>query len=224
MTARHFSGFGRVIIDQMAFVTLDPTELAPAERYRILVSAIVPRPIALVSTVSASGQPNLAPFSYFQVGGNSPPSLVFSPTNGPGGLEKDTLRNIRETEEFCVNLVTREMALGMNQTSANVPMEESEWGIAAFNQVTSRSIRPARVAESPVQLECRLFAIVEHGDGPGSANYVIGEVLQIHLREELVGSPESIRPIGRLGGQMYIDTATGELFSMARPSGSPNRQ
>jgi flavin reductase (DIM6/NTAB) family NADH-FMN oxidoreductase RutF len=112
----------------------------------------------------------------------------------------------------------------MNQASAEVPIEESEWGIAAFNQVTSLVIRPARIAESPAQLECRLYKIVEHGDGPGSANYVIGEVVQIHLREDLVGLPESIRPVGRLGGQLYIDTASGELFALARPSGSPNRQ
>jgi flavin reductase (DIM6/NTAB) family NADH-FMN oxidoreductase RutF len=207
----------------MDFVSLDPRALTPAESYRILVNAVSPRPIALVSTVSAAGIPNLAPFSYFQVGGNSPPSLVFSPATRPDGAEKDTLRNIRETGEYCINVVTREMAAGMNLSSVAMPMDESEWALSAFSRVESEIISPARVVESPVQFECRLFQILEHGSGPGSANYVIGEVVRFHLRSSLVRTPDEMRAIGRLGGDWYIDTATGELFTMPRPSDDANR-
>ncbi len=207
----------------MDFVSLDPSALTPAESYRILVNAVTPRPIALISTVSGAGTPNLAPFSYFQIGGNSPPSLVFSAATRLDGAEKDTLRNIRETGEYCINVVTREMAGGMNISSSALPMDESEWTLAAFSRIESEIVRPARVAESPVQFECRLFQIVEHGSGPGSANYVIGEVVRFHMRSGLGESPEELRTIGRLGGDWYIDTAEAELFTMPRPSDGANR-
>lgn len=207
----------------MAFRSLDPKTLTPSESYRILVNAIAPRPIALVSTLSADGIANLAPFSFFQVGGNNRPSLMFSPTNTLVGEEKDSLRNIRCSAEFCVCIVTCEMAEGVNASSAPVPLEESEWALSAFTQLPSEEIRPPRVAESPVHFECRLFRIIQHGGGPWAANYVIGEVVRFHLREDVAADPEAIRTIGRLGGDWYVDTAAAELFAVKRPSGSANR-
>lgn len=207
----------------MAFRSLDPGMIAPSESYRILVSAVAPRPIALVSTISSRGVANLAPFSFFQPGGINPPSLAFSATYGPDGAEKDTLRNIRETGEFCVCVVTREMAEGMNASSAAAIVEDSEWPLSAFTQIPSETIQPARVAESPAHFECQLFRIVQHGEGASAANYVIGEVVRFHLRDDIAVNPEAIRTVGRLGGDWYVDTAAADLFVMKRPSGSANR-
>ncbi len=186
-------------------------EMPPAEAYTLLTRVVQPRPIAFVSTLSASGVANLAPFSFFMAGGSNPPSLCFSPVLGSGGVEKDTLRNVRETGEFTINAVDRAMAVGMNATSAPFGPDESEWGPSGFTPLASEIVQPARVAESPAQLECRLFAIVEHGSGPTAARYVMGEVVRLHLR---TGTFETI---SRLGGAEYLDTETGERFGLSRP-------
>ncbi|RYG00492.1 MAG: flavin reductase family protein, partial [Caulobacteraceae bacterium] len=155
---------------------------------------------------------NLAPFSFFMAGGSNPPSVCFSPVLSGGGLEKDTLRNVRDTGEFVVNTVDRTMAEGMNATSAALQAHESEWDVGGFIPEPSELVRPPRVRESFAQMECRLFEIVSHGEGPTAARYVIGEVLRLHLRTEGFGT------IARMGGPDYIDSATGEHFSIARPS------
>jgi len=154
------------------------------------------------------------------VGGSNPPSLAFSPTLSSRG-SKDTLRNIEEVGEFVVNLVHREIATHMNQTSKSYSQEISEWDDAGLTQETSKYVKPPRVRESLVQFECRLFQIVAHGDGPGSSRYVIGEVLAAHLGggiwdgEHVVA--ERFRPIARMGGPNYLDTGAMEMFSMLRP-------
>ena len=130
---------------------------------------------------------------------------------GSGGVEKDTLRNVRETGEFTINAVDRAMADGMNATSASFGPEESEWGPSGFTPLASELVRPARVAESPAQMECRLFTIIEHGDGPTAARYVVGEVVRLHVRED------AYETIARLGGPEYLDTGTGERFGLRRP-------
>jgi len=195
--------------------------LSPNEAYSLLSSTIAPRPIAFVSTLGSNGVANLAPFSFFMVGGANPPSLMFSPSvNGIGGM-KDSLRNVIDSGEFVVNTVHREMAHGMNATSAPFPPHESEWEASGFSQVPSVLVRPPRVAESLVQFECRLFQVVEHGDGPAAARYVIGEVVMAHLAEEL-WDPErrKARPamlLARMGGAEYLDAATSDRFELQRP-------
>lgn len=187
-------------------------ELPPGEAYALLTGVVSPRPIAFVSTLSPSGVANLAPFSFFMAGGSNPASLCFSPVLGSGGVEKDTLRNVRETGEFTVNTVDRSMAAGMNAASAALAREESEWGPSGFTPLASEVVAPARVAQSLAQMECRLFTIVEHGSGPTAARYVVGEVVRLHVREEAFGT------IARLGGPDYLDAATGERFSLPRPA------
>jgi flavin reductase (DIM6/NTAB) family NADH-FMN oxidoreductase RutF len=178
-----------------------------------LATLVVPRPIAFVSTLAADGVPNLAPFSFFMVGGANPPSLMISPTPNRFGQEKDTLTNIRATGEFVVNLVHRAMAEGMNRTSAPFPPEVSEWEPSGFTPVAGERVAPARVKESWAALECRLFQVVEHGSGPSSARYVIGEVLLAHVKDDF--TPESW--IARLGGAGYVDLADGGgRFEMPR--------
>jgi len=201
------------------FVTLDFQSLPSNQAYDVLVSTIHPRPIAFVSSVSDSGHLNLAPFSFFMPGGSNPPSLAFSPSIGPQG-EKDTLRNIRETKEFVVNLVHREMAQQMNLTSKSYAHEISEWDVSGFTPIPSAQVKPPRVAESLVHFECRLFSVLEHGEGVGSARYVVGEVLLAHLAQDIWNGrvvDGKVRPIARMGGPNYLDTASLEFFEMLRP-------
>jgi flavin reductase (DIM6/NTAB) family NADH-FMN oxidoreductase RutF len=202
----------------MAFRTLQASSLPAADAYRILVNVITPRPIALVSTISAGGAPNLAPFSYFQLGGSNPPSLMISPTLTREGGEKDTLANIKATGEFVVNIVNRAMVEQMNATSARLAPGENEWSLTCFTPEKSLLVRPDRVEQSPVQLECKVFQIVNHGE----ANYVIGEVVAFHLEEQYLDGDrplgEKLRTVGRMGGDLYIDTGIPELFRLARPS------
>ncbi len=202
------------------FTTLDFADVPGPQAYDVLVATIHPRPIAFVSSISAEGHLNLAPFSFFMIGGSNPPSLAFSPTQSAVG-PKDTLRNIEETGEFVVNLVHREMAQAMNLTAKGYPHEVSEWEEAGLTQFPSLHVKPARVAESLVHFECRLFQVVAHGDGPGAARYVIGEVLAAHLAEGVWDGmrivDEKVRPIARMGGPNYLDTDALEFFQMLRP-------
>jgi flavin reductase (DIM6/NTAB) family NADH-FMN oxidoreductase RutF len=206
-----------------AFRTYIPHDLSPGERYDMISSLVVPRPIAFVSSLAADGTPNLAPYSFFMAGGINPLSLVFVPTLTQNGEPKDSLRNVEETGEYVINLVTRQMADGMNQTGLDYPPEVSEWGPSGFTAIESEAVKPKRVLESAVQFECKLFQVVRHGDGASSAAYVIGEVVRTHLNEELVEQgPRSFRPIARMGGPDYFDLSDGKVFELARPNREPD--
>jgi flavin reductase (DIM6/NTAB) family NADH-FMN oxidoreductase RutF len=200
-------------------VSLAASELSTFQLYDIMAGWIVPRPIAFVSTVSADGARNLAPFSYFMPGGVNPPSLCFCPLKGADGQDKDTLRNIRATGEFVVNLLNRPMADGMNETSPTFPPEVDEWPLSGFTSEPSQDVRPERVAESPVSFECRLHTLVEHGSGPFASAYVVGEVLRVTAHPELWadGQPQPLPSIARLGGAGYLDLDGGKLFELHRP-------
>lgn len=203
------------------FLALDPSRMSVGEVYDVLVAGIQPRPIAFVSTLDESGRPNLAPFSFFMPGGANPPSLVVSVTLGAEGRRKDTLRNIEATGEFVVNVVVRAMAEGMNATSFAFPHGSSEWEPGGFSALPSEVVAPPRVAESPLQFECRRFEILQHGEGSGSACYIVGEVVRMHVSQEIwldgAIDPGALRPISRLGGPNYLDTDAMERFSMDRP-------
>lgn len=192
----------------MQFQTYSVEALGGVEAYDLLVALIQPRPIALVSTVSLDGTPNLAPFSFFMAGGSNPPSLAISVTASARG-DKDTLRNIEESGEFVVNLVTRSMAEGMNQTAAASPSVADDWLSSGFNPMDSLGMRPKRVAESPAQFECRLFQIVRHGEGIGAARYVVGAIETVHVCHEATHDL-----IARLGGPHYLDLSRLERFEL----------
>jgi flavin reductase (DIM6/NTAB) family NADH-FMN oxidoreductase RutF len=189
--------------------------------YDLLSNLVVPRPIAFVSTRSALGEPNLAPFSFFILGGVDPPSLAFCPVHAKDGSKKATLANIEETGEFVVNLVTKDMAEGMNHTGVDYPDGSPKWGMSGFTGVPSTVVRPDRVVESPAHFECKVHQIVEHG----TSSYVIGEVLVAHVSERLydgtTGQWTRFEPIARLGGAEYLDLACGKVFEMKRPTPSP---
>ena len=197
-------------------ITIDPAVQSFGENYSLLSNLVVPRPIALVSTVSADGIPNLAPFSFFMIGGANPPSLMFSPVISNNEGEKDTLRNIRETGEFVVNLVHYDIREKMNIASGNHAPSVSEWDISGFSPLNSIVVKPARVLECQVQFECRLYAIVNHGSAPGAGRYVIGEIVCAHISEEIAAGVE-FQPISRLGGSAYLDLSSSERFTLDRP-------
>lgn len=202
--------------------TFLPNELGARATYALLTSCVAPRPIAWVSTCSTEWCPNLAPFSFFNAGGANPPSVVFSVTNTREGRPKDTLLNVRDTGEFVVNIAPYALAERMNWTSYEYEHGISEFEKVGLTPLASQFVRPPRVAESPIQMECKLFQIVSHGWGPVSANYIIGEVLCFHIAEHLLKDgaivDDSVADfIGRLGESWYCRVTPETLFWMPRP-------
>jgi flavin reductase (DIM6/NTAB) family NADH-FMN oxidoreductase RutF len=211
-----------------------PSDLEHRELYNILISAVVPRPIAWVSSLSASGQPNLAPFSFFNAVCAKPPLLVFAPgmrlpheseagadeaAGHPGVHIKDTLRNIRETGEFVINMVTFELAEAMNLTSGEYDASVNEFELAKIASAPSKIVRSPRVAESPVSFECKLYQILDFNPGPEGSSLVIGEIVSVHIDEQHLKNGrldrDSLDVVGRMGGMQY--TRTNQRFEMVRP-------
>lgn len=200
---------------------LDPSAEPPTRIYHALVDMIVPRPIGWVSTLSAAGEANLAPFSFFTGVGVSPPSLCFSPINRRDGSAKDTLVNVRAVPEFVLNVVNEPLGAAMNATSAEFPPDEDEFDAAGLARVASEKVRPPGVRHAPVRFECRLLQIVPVGDGPLAGNLILGEIVLIHVRDEVLDDggrvdPARLRAIGRMGGaDTYVRTT--DLFAIPRP-------
>ena len=199
---------------------LDFTALAPRDAYQWMTATILPRPIAWVSTISADGRTNLAPFSFFQGICANPPTLMFVPVNNRQGVKKDTVRNIEAVPEFVVNLVPHALAEQMNATAALLPYGESEFEKFGIAATPSTHVRPPRVAAAPVAFECRLDRFVHVGEGPLAANVVFGRILAAHVRDDVLGAngkPDTAKLdlVGRLGGEAY--TLTRETFSLVRP-------
>jgi flavin reductase (DIM6/NTAB) family NADH-FMN oxidoreductase RutF len=201
--------------------TIDPASTPPADVYALLVGCVVPRPIAFVSSLSPSGVANLAPFSFFNAGGANPPSLVFSTVTSSAGRDKDTLHNVRATGEYVVHISPYGLREHMNQASGEYPPEVDEFEMAGFTKTPSVKVKPWRAAECPIAMECRLHTIIQHGDGPFHASYVIGEVVLFHIAESLLTGlrvdSASIDAIGRLGGPNYTRVTKDSVFSMPRP-------
>ena len=202
-----------------------PEELTLAERYRFLIGAIVPRPIALVSTISTDGLPNLAPFSFFNGIGSNPMTVLFCPGNHPDGSEKDTLKNAKpETEggvgEFVINLAVEKYAREVSGASEPLPRDESEFELTGLEMAPSVAVRPPRVAASPIAFECKTIQVIRTNPGvPAAGNVVMGEVVHLYAQDSLVNKrmqvdPEVLRAIGRMGGLGY--TTTRDRFEMPR--------
>lgn len=199
---------------------IDLAQLRPRDAYGLLISTILPRPIAWVSTVSSEGRGNLAPFSFFQGVTANPPTLLFVVANTRDGGRKDTLRNVEATGEFVVNLVPFALAEAMNATSASLPHGESEFERFGIASAPSARVRPPRVAASPVALECALDRIVTVGEGPLAGNVVFGRIVHAHVEDAVLGpdgrpDPAKLDLIGRLGGEAYVRTR--ERFDLRRP-------
>ncbi|USZ69642.1 flavin reductase family protein [Halorussus salilacus] len=194
---------------------LDPDEVPSL--YRTLAGAVVPRPIAWVSTTGPDGVDNLAPYSFFNVVAVDPPVVMFAPVNddqSPEGL-KDTPRNVAETGEFVVNVVTESLAEPMNETSATLPAGESEFDRADLERAESRTVAPPRVAGTPVAFECSLYEMLP----VGGSTMVLGEVEWVHVDDAVTTAGKldtrKLDAVGRLSGSSYATTA--ERFAMERP-------
>jgi flavin reductase (DIM6/NTAB) family NADH-FMN oxidoreductase RutF len=200
--------------------TFNPGEHAYGDIYKLMIGMIVPRPIAFVSTLDEQGVRNLAPFSYFTACSSNPPVVCFCAAvrSGPRP-HKDTLRNIRATGEFVVNIVSEEFAAEMNATSAEVAPEVDEFELAGLTPLASDLVKPARVAESRVQMECRLRQVLVVSDEPGGGNLVLGDVLRFHVAEAVLDGykidPAKLKAIGRMGGPTFV--RTHDRFDMKRP-------
>jgi len=199
-----------------------PSELPHRDFYRILIGAVGPRPIAWVSTIDRDGQPNIAPFSFFNAITSKPPLLGFSPglrKIDDASHPKDTLSNIRETREFVINVVTYDLADKMNLTSGDYPHEVNEFELAKLTPAPSEKVKPPRVAESPVNFECKLERIIDFGTEWPSSSLVIGEIVCVHLNDGVLKDGRfdgnALDLIGRMGGNQYARTT--ERFEMERP-------
>lgn len=214
----------QVVADPSAMQALDPSEQSPQDTYRLLVGAVVPRPIAFVSSMDQYGVRNLAPFSFFTVASANPPIVCFCPMIRGANKNnlpptKDTLRNIIATHEFVLNIVSEEFAEQMNACSADVPPEMDEFEISGLTPLESERVRPPRVAESHVQMECRLEQIVHVSANSLGGSLVLGEVLRFHVRKSMLDNfridPDQLHAIGRMAGSTY--TRTRDRFEMDRP-------
>jgi len=209
-------------------LTFHPADCELRQVYKLMTRIIVPRPVALVSTLDRNGVANLAPFSAFSLAGSNPPAVQFCPVlRAAGGavldpyqdLRKDTLRNVEETGEFVVNVVSEAIAAAANAAAAEVPKDADEFVLAGLTSIPSEAVRPARVAESPAQMECKLLQVIYVGREPGAGVIVLGEVVRFHVREDLIDDfrvdPDGLDAVGRMAGNTWVRTR--DRIELIRP-------
>lgn len=203
-------------------LTLDPKEINTSQLHSYLLSAIAPRPIAFASTLDKEGLPNLSPFSFFNVFSANPPILVFSPARRVrDNTTKHTLENIKETKEVVINVVNYKIVQQMSLASTEYPKGVNEFEKAGFTMLASESVKPFRVAESPVQFECKVNDIIILGKEGGAGHLIICEVLKIHIDKAMLNKDQSIDQkkldlVARAGGSLYSRANKG-FFEIAKP-------
>jgi flavin reductase (DIM6/NTAB) family NADH-FMN oxidoreductase RutF len=197
----------------------NPQEMDQKSIYTLLTGAIIPRPIGWISSISEDGIPNLAPFSFFNAVGDDPPHVMFSTSRG-NNTNKDTLNNVLRTKQFVVNMVTEELTERMNMTSHPIPAHESEFEHAGVTPLASVKIKPPRVKESLITMECELVHHYElENHKSGGATIMIGKIVMFHIDQSVLLDDYKInldtyRPVSRLAGSNY--SKIGELFSIKR--------
>ncbi|WP_400260950.1 flavin reductase family protein [Sphingobacterium sp. SG20118] len=207
----------------MRLKTFDATSLSPAEMQGYLHAAIAPRPICFASTIDKNGEVNLSPFSFFNVVSMNPPICVFSVTSrARDNSTKHTLENVLEIPECVINIVSYDMVQQTYLTSTDYPKEVNEFSKAGFTELPSETVKPPRVAESNIQLECAVNDVISLGKHGGAGNLVIAEVKRIHINEDLLDSNGKIDPhkmdlVARLGGDWYCRVTSDNLFKIAKP-------
>jgi flavin reductase (DIM6/NTAB) family NADH-FMN oxidoreductase RutF len=202
-------------------ITLNPQVLGQKETYKFLIGAIVPRPIAFISTISTEGIGNLAPFSFFNGVSSQPPAIMVAITRKKGGEKKDTLRNIEATREFVINSVGQWMVGPMNQCSAEYPYGVDEMKKVGLTPLPSVSVKAPRVRESAIQMECQLYKTLEVGDGSeGSSTIVVGTISVLHVdaRAYVDGRLliDILEPVSRLAGASYGHVSG--IYEIPRPT------
>jgi flavin reductase (DIM6/NTAB) family NADH-FMN oxidoreductase RutF len=207
-------------------LSLDPKELKVSLLHQYLLHAVAPRPIAFASTVDKNGNVNLSPFSFFNVFSANPPVLIFSPArSGRTGQTKNTFDNVKEVPEVVVNVVNYSMVHQVSLTSTEYAKGVNEFVKGGFTEVPSLKIKPPRVKESPVQLECKVMNIIELGQNGGAGNLVICEIVMIHIDEKVIDpqtqmiDQHKIDLVSRLGADWYGRTSGDSLFKIAKPIG-----
>ena len=203
---------------------IDPNDISIKELHKYLLSSIGPRPIALASTIDVNGVNNVSPFSFFNVFSANPPILIFSPARRVrNNTTKDTLENVKKIKEVVINIVNEKIAEKMSLTSGEYPSEIDEFVKAGLTPIISKKIKPKRVKESPVQLECKVNQIIELGKEGGAGNLIICEVIFIHIHSSILNEKneieqDKIQLIGRLGNNWYCKAFDQALFEIQKPT------
>ncbi len=206
-------------------LTLRPQDLETRFLHGYLLGAIGPRPIAFASTIDTAGNPNLAPFSFFNVFSANPPVLIFSPARRVrDNTTKHTLENVKETGEVVINVVNYDMVQQMSLASTEYDKGVNEFVKAGFTMLPAEEVRPFRVGESPVQFECRVTKVEPLGQEGGAGNLIFSEVVMLHIRRDILDGDERIDPakldlVGRMGGNWYNRASDG-LFEVPKPLAS----
>lgn len=208
-------------------MTIDPKKVSVPQFHGYLVGAVTPRPIAFASTVDLEGHVNLSPFSFFNCFGANPPLLVFSPArSGRSNTTKHTYDNVLAVPEVVINIVNYAMVQQTSLASGEYPRGVNEFRKAGFTEVPSGMVKPPRVAEAPVSLECRVLQVIQTGTAGGAGNLVICQVLLMHIREEILDEQGNIDPfkldaVARLGRDYYCRVQGNAIFRVPRPLKTP---
>ncbi len=206
-----------------SYKSITPQEVTVPQLHHLLLGAIGPRPICFASTIDKDGNRNLAPFSFFNVFSANPPIVVFSPAkSGRTGEDKHTYENVKEVAEVVINIVSYDMVHQMSLASSPYPKAVDEFVKTGFTPIVSDLVKPARVAESPVQMECKVNQLIELGTQGGAGNLIIAEVLKIHVREDLLMEnghidQTKIDLVARMGDNWYCRANGDALFEIAKP-------
>lgn len=202
---------------------IDPFEIAKPQLHQLLLGAIGPRPIAFVSTLGKKGKANLSPFSFYNVFGVNPTTLIFSPARrGRENTTKHTYDNVKKLAEVVINVVTRDIVQQVSLASTEYSEGVNEFLKSGLTMIPSVKVKPFRVKESPVQFECKVREVIETGDEGGAGNLVICEILMIHVDESILDEngvidPNKIRLVGRLGGDHYCEAFGSAIFDVEKP-------
>ncbi len=205
-------------------MTITPGSIKTAQLHAYLLGSVAPRPICFASTIDSSGVSNLSPFSFFNVFGSKPPILIFSPARRVrDNTIKHTLENVYDTKEVVINVVNYSMVQQMSLASCEYPKGTDEFVKAGFTPVKSDLVKPFRVKESPVQLECKLLQVIETGKEGGAANLIICEVLCMHIDDHVLDEqgridPDKIDLVARMGGDYYCRASGSAVFTVPKPN------
>ena len=203
-------------------LSINPKDIPTTKLHGYLLGAVAPRPIAFASTIDKDGNPNLSPFSFFNVFGSNPPVMIFSPARRVrGNTTKHTLQNIERVKEVVINVVNFDIVQQMSLSSSEYPKETNEFEKAGFTMLSSDEVKPFRVAESPVQFECKVTDVIYTGDEGGAGNLIVCKVVKIHINENVLDAngmidQHKIDLVARAGGSYYSRARDG-FFEIPKP-------
>lgn len=206
-------------------LSIDPTQIATKDLHQYILSAVAPRPIAFASTISVDGAPNLAPYSFFNAFSSNPPILIFSSNRRvSNNTTKDTLKNVQDTGEVVINVVSHRISRQMAVASIEYAPEINEFKKAGFTPLPSVRVRPFRVAESPVQMECVVDKILPLGDDGGAGNLIFCKIVMMHIAEEILNEkgridPDKIDLMGRMGRFYYVRASGAAIEEIVQEVG-----